>query len=299
MPPADPKGSVGNSLSAVPKMYPQGESLQALCNWVRGGLRLVLTRDADSESGLTALADLALVTSVWVRTGQQHCTAWALFTGIHSLSVEVSPPRESAPSPQTWARHLVAACVAPEDERARLEAETYRVCVDRSALIAQHLGPSWRESEISFIRHCLTGADLPPIEAALSAGDVYAFTHFVFFATNFGAVRPNGDANDFEGRCRTLLDLLRNLVGSVPDQVHIDAALEIALAQRFLTGQWPLSLPFWMHAAGVWARGVLASTNDGGHLMSTYHPLLLSAYTFDVWMSDHDVTTLPGGPTNL
>lgn len=245
----------------------------------------MLRADPGSESGLTALCDLALLSSVLTRDRVVE-GAERLSAALAGVLGSTAPTEAPHPGPAAWARHAAGAWLDPGQERLRLADPAYQCVVSGSAEVMLVLGPSWRKEEISHVASRLHALPLPGPRSGSDAGnavELYELAHVAFYCTDFGAA--TGAIADDLARCLAS-QLARGLSILPMEDAWLDLAAELMLGHWYLTGDWPSprstkgpDAASWRVHIGpkwIWQTIDTFSVNDP-EMLFRYHTLAVTA----------------------
>lgn len=243
-------------------------------------LIVLLTNNSRSEAGLTAIADLAIITSI-LKRDHPGIDSFELADAILALLENpVLRPRFENPGPEEWALHVARVCLNIDKERERLSSSMIIKLIEDSKRVVLSLGPPWRLDEVAYVETCVTGSDLPKLRT-ISIGayniSLYELTHNALYATDFGRVSIEGAITN--QLASTATEALSGLVDTEEDW---DLGTELLLAVKFLTGKWPIGADVWLEKLmPKWSQNAVSKLHSHPDLfMSLYHQMSITALTF-------------------
>lgn len=246
-----------------------------LSAWVDEHLRLELTVRPDSEFGLTALVDLALLCSASERKSPD--SVGNLASRVRNLLTHVASPGLELPSPPAWGRHFAAVALDTSSERHRLADHRYRSMIDRCAALMISLGPRWRSEEVAYARFRLFAEPLPPLRKVPIDGGIhslYELTHLVFYATDFGS-QPLPERNSVLGSTAWIEDFF--LAGNC-----YDIGLELLLSRVYMSGKLrPATRARAAAAIERWCDPILIEHRSEKSMCASYHPMMLTVLAIE------------------
>jgi hypothetical protein len=240
-------------------------------------LSTLLTNDPRSESGLTALADLALLASVLARDHPGSNPEPLADAVRYVLAVLAPRPGGASPGPEEWALHAAQVWLDADIERQRLHNRHICELVAESKWAVLALGPPWRPEEIAYVDACFTGSSLPALRAVkvdTSIISLYELTHVAFYATDFGAVPAQGPL------AAQLAATAAKVAGEIAStDWGWDVGVELILAARFLSGRWPAEADVWIGTLMPERTRLAISALRGRpeQFMSLYHAMGITA----------------------
>lgn len=253
---------------------------EALIREVAGNIEVLLTlltSDPSAEPTLTALADLALCASILERDHSASSVCLLACTIRSVLDAPILGTIGLSPGPEAWALHAARSWLDPAIERQRLHDNRIHNLLAESERVVLALGPSWRPEEVAHVAARLTGSNLPALRAVRvdsSVMSLYELAHVVFYATDFGAVMVSSPlAAELAATAMRRAEELSAAVWGY------DVGVELILAARFLSGQWPPEATAWIGTLmPEWARIALTTLHEQPEqFLRLYHSMILTA----------------------